>query len=130
LLLDIDHFKRINDTLGHLAGDQVIREVAARCRRTIRSEDVLCRIGGEEFAVIARSTPWRNALILGQRLRRAVCDTTTRNSDREIAISVSVGVAGMQEGGGASAGALFAAADAMLYEAKHAGRNTVRGPER
>jgi two-component system, cell cycle response regulator len=130
LALDIDHFKAINDRFGHGAGDRVLKEVALRCSRTLRKEDVFCRVGGEEFAVIARSTPWQNALILAQRLRRAVCETPAVLDDDVLSLGISVGVSGLDALPEPSASALLTDADKYLYEAKRAGRNTVRGPTR
>jgi two-component system cell cycle response regulator len=107
LFVDIDHFKKINDTYGHQAGDQVLAGVARVMMTTIRAEDVLARYGGEEFAVICREIELGGAESLGQ----------------QIAVTISVGAA--VDHGKSEAQTLIAAADAAMYEAKRTGRNRV-----
>jgi diguanylate cyclase (GGDEF)-like protein len=126
LLFDIDHFKRLNDTHGHQAGDAVIRAVAQVAQATVRAEDVLARYGGEEFAVILRSVSSRSAFVMGERLRVAVEDQRTAWNDLMIGATVSVGVVHAASAKVFETPAKFiAAADAALYEAKHQGRNCV-----
>jgi two-component system cell cycle response regulator len=126
LMIDIDHFKRVNDSLGHPAGDLVLKLIAATLRKMMRPEDVLARYGGEEFVVIARSTSLRNAEILGERIRRRIAELPLPPALCELRITVSVGVAGIGAGGPyASAEALVAAVDDALYRAKNTGRNRV-----
>jgi diguanylate cyclase (GGDEF)-like protein len=126
LLFDIDHFKLLNDTHGHQAGDAVIRAVAQCAQATVRAEDVLARYGGEEFAVILRSVSSRSAYVMGERLRVAVEDLRTVWNDTEIGATVSVGaVHAVSAKGVEGPSAFIAAADAALYEAKHRGRNCV-----
>lgn len=126
LLFDIDHFKRLNDTHGHPAGDTVLRAVAQVAQATVRAEDVLARYGGEEFAVILRAVSSRSAMVMGERLRVAVEDLRTVWNDGEIAATVSVGVVHAANGKAVESPAAFiAAADAALYEAKRRGRNCV-----
>jgi diguanylate cyclase (GGDEF)-like protein len=126
LLFDIDHFKQLNDTHGHQAGDAVIRAVAHVAQTTVRAEDVLARYGGEEFAVILRSVSSRSAFVMAERLRVAVEDQRTAWNDLAIGATVSVGVVHAASAKAFENPAKFiAAADAALYEAKHQGRNRV-----
>ena len=126
LLFDIDHFKRLNDTHGHLAGDAVLRAVAQCAQTTVRREDVVARYGGEEFAVILRSVSSRSAFVMAERVRVAVEDQRTTYNDTVIGATVSVGVVHAMSGKAVESPAAFiAAADAALYEAKHQGRNRV-----
>jgi two-component system, cell cycle response regulator len=124
LLIDLDHFKRINDTLGHLAGDAVLRVVATALQRMLRTEDVVARYGGEEFCVLARGTDARNAMIVGERIRRMVEGLQIPWEGKPVRVTLSVGVATMDETHPfGSVQALVGAADAALYRAKQAGRN-------
>jgi two-component system, cell cycle response regulator len=126
LLFDIDHFKRINDTHGHLAGDAVLQAVAKKLTALIRTEDVLARYGGEEIAIIARGVPLDGLVVLADRLRRAVHDTVTAYENLPLRVSVSIGVATISECDAHATGDLLVAlADERLYKAKHAGRNQV-----
>lgn len=121
LMLDLDHFKKVNDSLGHAAGDELLRSVAALCAVSLRKEDVLARYGGEEFVVIAPLTKLHEAGLLAQRMRSAI-----EEARFEIlgggTMTVSIGVAGAREG---SLEALLKNADAALYQAKVSGRNQV-----
>ena len=122
LLIDIDHFKPVNDTHGHAVGDDVLREFAGRIGRGIRGIDLAARYGGEEFVVIMPDTPLTLAASVAERLRAAVADEPFRISpELSLKITASIGVAG--PGGGAEA--MLKRADAALYEAKHAGRDRV-----
>jgi diguanylate cyclase (GGDEF)-like protein len=121
LMLDIDHFKKINDTHGHLVGDAVLAELAAIVRRSTREADVAARYGGEEFAVIVHETPLDGAMRLAGRIRAAVERAVFPN---QLHVTVSVGVACTDDAGRFDE--LFEAADAALYEAKGMGRNQVR----
>ena len=123
LFVDIDHFKKINDTHGHLAGDAVLAAVARVMTETIRAEDVLARYGGEEFAVICREIDLEGARILGERLRVAVAEERFEHDGKVIPVTVSVGAA--VESKVDDAQAFIAAADAAMYEAKRSGRNRV-----
>jgi diguanylate cyclase (GGDEF)-like protein len=129
LLVDIDHFKRVNDTHGHLVGDDVLRSVAGVLRNQLRDEqDLLCRFGGEEFAVLLPGLDSTEASKAADRLRRAVADRVTPAGASLVQVTVSVGVAvahplsqpatDVQE--------LLARADLGLYRAKDEGRNQVR----
>jgi two-component system, cell cycle response regulator len=126
LLFDVDHFKRLNDTHGHQAGDAVLRSVAQCALATVRAEDVLARYGGEEFAVILRSVSQRSAYVMAERVRVAVEDHRTDWNDTSIGATVSVGVVHASSAKAIESPAAFiAAADEALYEAKHKGRNCV-----
>lgn len=122
LLLDMDRFKRINDTYGHLAGDAVLRETANRLRRNIRPYDFVGRFGGEEFLVAIRGCDRTQLREQAERLRLAVSNAPVMAGRCEIWTTVSIGAAIARPGDKATA-ALIAAADAALYQAKKAGRN-------
>lgn len=125
LYLDIDRFKRINDTLGHPAGDAVLREAAARFQDAIRPNDVVARLGGDEFAVIQYlKAGAAEAGIVAERLIRALADPF-HYEGQPVPVSLSIGVASAPEDG-MQPDLLMVAADRALYEAKMAGRNTFR----
>ena len=123
LMADLDHFKRVNDTLGHLAGDEVLRQAARRLRAALRPYDTVGRYGGEEFLVVLPGCAPATALVLAERLCRHMAAEPVSCEGVNIAITLSVGVAAW-EGVGDSAG-LLSAADAALFRAKRAGRNCV-----
>ena len=125
LLLDIDHFKKVNDTHGHLAGDAVLVNLAQVLGRAVRNEDVVARFGGEEFAIILRAIPLEPALHLAERLRRLVEQSATPFGGRELRATVSIGVAGYPTTQVDRIEPLIEAADKALYRAKDAGRNRV-----
>ncbi len=120
MLLDIDHFKSINDTHGHQAGDTVLQEIASLLLGETRSSDTLFRWGGEEFALLAGACGYRGAGRLAEHLRQAVANHHFAGIGR---VTISVGVA--EHHGEAVAQEWFRRADAMLYAAKHRGRNAV-----
>lgn len=120
VLLDIDHFKDVNDTFGHQAGDYVLRELSALLRRTVRAYDVLVRWGGEEFLAVLPGVDHEQALKLAERIRHAVENMPLAGIG---GVTTSVGVAAL--GSDYSFDAMFAAADRRLYSAKASGRNTV-----
>ena len=127
LMMDLDDFKSVNDTYGHLAGDLVLRLVAAQVHRLVRVEDIVARWGGEELVVLARATAQEDAAHLAERIRAAITtlDLPVR-TDTTIAVTVSVGVASLAEtaaDGGPNE--VLALADARLYRAKAAGKNRV-----
>jgi two-component system, cell cycle response regulator len=130
IMFDIDHFKIVNDTYGHLAGDEVLREVAALVARMIRSEDVFARYGGEEFVVLARGIEHDNAGRFAERLRAAVegLEVVT-SAETSVKVTISVGYAALDElgDGQRTAEGLIRLADARLYGAKAAGRNRSHG---
>ena len=123
LFADIDHFKKINDTFGHVAGDEVLASVARVMTSAIRAEDVLARWGGEEFSVICREIDLAGAQVLGERLRAAVEGHRFEHDGRIIPVTISVGAAVERKIDDAHA--FIAAADAAMYDAKRAGRNRV-----
>jgi two-component system cell cycle response regulator len=126
LFLDIDDFKKINDTLGHPQGDAVLKALADYLRGVLRQADLLCRYGGEEFVVLLPQTQAEQALILAERLREGIARTLISLSPGHIHITVSIGVAGLTtDMDGAT---LVKAADAALYRAKNSGKNRVCGP--
>ena len=129
LTLDIDHFKAINDQYGHPAGDAVLRKVALLLEEQVRGSDLLARVGGEEFAVLAVEAPLGEAVQLGERLRAAVADAAPISVGRSgVKVTVSVGVAVLRPGADDTLHAperLMSAADAALYSAKRNGRNRV-----
>lgn len=125
LLLDVDHFKRINDTWGHLVGDQVLMHVARVFKSGVRSSDLLGRYGGEEFAMILRNCSPAKGLEVAEKLRKMLRDTPmTTVSGNDIAVQVSIGVASFPSSG-RTATEVATAADLALYRAKSAGRNRV-----
>ena len=126
LVLDIDYFKSVNDTHGHDAGDDVLREFALRIRRSIRGIDLACRYGGEEFVVIMPETDMAVATMVAERLRRRIAADpfVIQQGARTIPVTISIGVAAAQ-GKGDSAAAILKRADQALYQAKRDGRNRV-----
>ena len=123
LLMDVDRFKRVNDSYGHPAGDTVLQEVARRLAAQLRAVDVVARWGGEEFLVVLASSPEEDSALVGERLRAAIAQTPMDAGGISLPITISVGVA--ITGPGATPDALIAAADAALYRAKENGRNRV-----
>jgi diguanylate cyclase (GGDEF)-like protein len=128
LLLDVDHFKSINDTIGHLGGDAVLRVLGGTLRKVVRAEDVVARYGGEEFAIVARGIDAKNALILGDRIRRFCERVTIPWEGKETHFTVSIGIATYTTTARfLTVKDLLAAADAALYRAKREGRNRCCG---
>jgi diguanylate cyclase (GGDEF)-like protein len=125
LLMDLDHFKRVNDTHGHPAGDEVLRHLAAIAGRTLRTEDVFARFGGEEFAVILRGASTRGAGRLAERLREALAQQHARHEGTDIPATLSVGCAALSCCTKPTPEELVAVADRRLYRAKQTGRNRV-----
>jgi diguanylate cyclase (GGDEF)-like protein len=124
LMLDIDHFKQINDTWGHDVGDQVLRKVAQICRDTVRITDVCGRLGGEEFAILLPGTDLDGAAIFGERLRQFIEAAIIPLGDAVVTVTVSIGV-GSLSGDTPSVETIQKKADERLYVAKNAGRNQV-----
>jgi diguanylate cyclase (GGDEF)-like protein len=127
VMLDIDHFKRLNDEFGHLLGDEVLRQVSKLLVQNVRKGDVLCRYGGEEFSLLLPQTSGDNAYEVAEKLRRAVEVYPFPGVPRPV--SVSAGVADCPRFG-KSRDEIVAAADAALYQAKQAGRNRVMTAEK
>lgn len=130
-MIDIDHFKRFNDTYGHAGGDEALRLVAATLRNTCRESDVVARYGGEEFALILPAVRSGRAQDLLERFRRVVAATPIHLSGRPrpVSVTISIGVASFPEDG-MTAAQVLACADERLYEAKAGGRDRVVGPPR
>jgi diguanylate cyclase (GGDEF)-like protein len=125
VMLDIDHFKQVNDTYGHLAGDYALATLANVVAGTIRQEDVFARYGGEEFAVICRGVDLPGAAAFGERIRRMVAAQLFVYQEAELKITVSIGVAAVTDVGMREFSELIGAADDALYHAKREGRNRV-----
>lgn len=124
-ILDIDHFKRVNDQYGHAAGDAVLRQFAAHVKELVRTTDLFCRIGGEEFALATPGTSLEVAITVAERICATIAQTPfVLEAGRDIPVTVSIGVADLAPSR-ASLGELLAAADAALYRAKSDGRNRV-----
>ena len=126
LMLDIDHFKRVNDTFGHGAGDQVLQAVGKLLRESCRVYDVPGRYGGEEFCIVLPETRLGGTSIVAERIRHRLESTQLPCGDTEITVTASIGIAGMDEEQSVlSPAALIERADRALYSAKHRGRNRV-----
>jgi two-component system cell cycle response regulator len=125
LVLDIDYFKSINDSLGHDAGDDVLREFAIRIRKSIRGIDLACRYGGEEFVVLMPETDMAVATMVAERLRRRMAGEPfpIQQGARQIEVTISIGIAAL--GQGDTAATVLKRADQALYRAKRDGRNRV-----
>lgn len=131
LMLDVDHFKEVNDTWGHAAGDAVLRELAARIDTQVRATDVAARYGGEEFVVLLPNTENSSAVLLADRIRQAISESPfDLPGDKTVAVTVSIGIAGARaetnvEDLKTLGDSLIARADVALYQAKSAGRDRV-----
>ncbi|MDQ3032799.1 MAG: diguanylate cyclase [Myxococcota bacterium] len=125
LIFDIDHFKKVNDTHGHPAGDTVLVELARHVLRVIRTEDVFARHGGEEFAVLSRGIGLEGAIRFGERLRSAVEGYPFAHEGIRLSVTVSIGISAMPSPGIDRVEELVARADRALYDAKESGRNRV-----
>ena len=128
LMLDIDHFKRINDTWGHSAGDQVLQAIGKLLRESCRVYDVPGRYGGEEFCIVLPETKPGNTNVVAERIRRRLETTELSCGDGSIVVTASIGIAGMEaaaEGEILSPAALIDRADRAMYTAKNRGRNRV-----
>jgi diguanylate cyclase (GGDEF)-like protein len=126
VLLDIDHFKKVNDGFGHLAGDYVLRELAATLKTRIRREECFARYGGEEFALVLPETSLDNTVFLADKLRKIIEQHQFVFEGKSIPVTFSAGIAAMSKQHDAPE-AFIKAADALLYEAKRRGRNQVLG---
>jgi diguanylate cyclase (GGDEF)-like protein len=125
-LLDLDNFKRINDTRGHQAGDETLRRVASRLLSTVRSEDSICRLGGDEFLVLMNDTDAATASHVAERIRRAITDAPVPTRDGPLTVSVSVGCTVRLPRDTTPVEALLERADKALMASKAGGRNRVR----
>jgi diguanylate cyclase (GGDEF)-like protein len=124
MMIDIDHFKSVNDTYGHPTGDDVIREVATRLAAYARRTDLLGRYGGEEFSLVLPETGVLTCKELAERLRSAIADEPVQTRTGPLDVTVSIGTASRQPGD-TDLITLLSRADQALYEAKNAGRNRV-----
>jgi diguanylate cyclase (GGDEF)-like protein len=125
MLIDIDHFKRVNDTYGHAAGDAVLRQVSKAMLQRLRAPELLARYGGEEFAVCVRGADVRSCTRIAERLRQTVAALPVLYDKQTIPVTVSIGCASLSCASRGSADELFLVADRRLYSAKRGGRNQV-----
>lgn len=124
LMVDIDHFKAVNDNRGHLVGDRVLIRVSELCREELRITDHFVRFGGEEFVAVLPETTRDEAIVIAERVRERVEQTPVDADDEPVSVTVSIGVAGMH-GESANPDGLLERADSALYRAKNSGRNAV-----
>ena len=125
LMFDIDYFKAINDTHGHLAGDKVLQDISTLVMNAVRQDDVFCRYGGEEFVILMRNTDCQSAVNLAERLRKLIESTPVIYDDASIKVTVSMGLATLQNKNYRDYVALIAESDRFLYKSKGSGRNCV-----
>ena len=124
MMLDLDHFKQINDNYGHPLGDQVLQEFAKRCQSSVREVDLIGRYGGEELVILLPETDSETAILVAERLRASVEETPMKVSGQEFNVTVSIGVSRKDENT-LELETLIARADQAMYIAKHKGRNRV-----
>ena len=124
MMFDLDHFKRINDTYGHITGDTVIKEFVNIMKRNLRKTDISGRIGGEEFAVVLPNTSMDNTLILASRIKEEVEAQSIKYDDKYISFTVSIGIT-MLTCDDIDSDMAFIRADTALYTAKEKGRNRI-----
>jgi two-component system cell cycle response regulator len=125
VMFDVDHFKKVNDGHGHLAGDAVLKELANRIRPRIRREDLFARYGGEEFACVLPSTALPGAVVFAEHLRGLVDEKPVAFEDKVIPFTISLGVTTMHRETNIDSAGLIKRADENLYSAKRGGRNRV-----
>ena len=125
LLLDIDYFKRFNDSCGHAAGDKCLTEVAEVLTRQARGSDIVARYGGEEFAILLTGSEWNGGLLLADRLRQGLLNSAITHPDSDISdyVTFSVGIEMLIPEQGQTPDILIKNSDKLLYEAKHLGRD-------
>jgi two-component system, cell cycle response regulator len=123
IMIDIDHFKKINDTYGHLCGDEILKSLASLVKSCLRTMDIVARYGGEEFAILLPETGGAEALQTAERIRRAVEENTFMGTDQGLNVTVSLGVATYPSPLVSDRADIIAKADGALYEAKEGGRN-------
>jgi diguanylate cyclase (GGDEF)-like protein len=124
MMLDLDHFKLINDNYGHPIGDRVLQEFATRCKNSVREVDLIGRYGGEELLILLPETNRETAMQVAERLRSSIEEAPIKVSNGEIDLTVSIGVAAKDEFT-TDLETLIARADQAMYIAKHKGRNCV-----
>lgn len=125
MMIDLDHFKSVNDQWGHEAGNQVLQSAARVFNQTLRQSDIICRYGGEEFAVILPQTTLQLAVKVAERLRQTLSETTVTIDDNDIHVTASVGVGVYQQINEYTADSFVEAVDGFMYQAKQQGRNQV-----
>jgi diguanylate cyclase (GGDEF)-like protein len=123
-MVDLDHFKQVNDTYGHATGDEVLRVFALRCRADLRQSDIFARLGGEEFAALLVETGAEQAEEAAERIRQLALAQPIPTESGPLIVTASIGIASLE--GEESVADLLKRADMGLYQAKQAGRNTVR----
>jgi diguanylate cyclase (GGDEF)-like protein len=123
IMADVDHFKSINDFFGHLAGDEALKNIASRLKKELREADNIARYGGEEFAIILPETTLDEAFSVAERLLKAIASTQILHNSKPVAVTLSLGVAALDQDCRMDAGGLIKRADDALYEAKNSGRN-------
>ena len=124
LYIDLDRFKKINDRFGHAVGDAVLHEFARVAEMSVRDDDIVARIGGEEFVILLVDTRLDGAMLVAERVRTETCSVEVDDLPRGFSVTASVGIA--ESVSGEKLDAFMARADAALYEAKAAGRDCVR----
>jgi diguanylate cyclase len=124
-MIDLDHFKMVNDTHGHLVGDRVLQQLGDLLRRQVRSVDVVARYGGEEFVVVLPETDKEGGAVFAERIRVAVAEHDFSDASDKLEVTVSIGVAGTPGDDIAFPEELLQQADTALYRAKEKGRNQV-----
>lgn len=125
VMLDIDQFKKINDTLGHVAGDNVLKDIAKVCKNSLRSVDLLGRFGGEEFIILLPETDTYEAVLISERIRKRIEELTIIFEGKSIKVNVSLGVAGVKKVTSEDLDMFIINADKAMYSAKMSGRNKV-----
>jgi len=128
IMIDIDHFKKVNDSYGHLVGDEVLRVFSERIRHTLREDHALCRLGGEEFVVISEKSDLQDAVRIAERIRLTVSSTPFSTQSGPVFVTCSLGVMTLDQPSVATVDKLLSSADERLYAAKASGRNCVRSP--
>jgi diguanylate cyclase (GGDEF)-like protein len=124
-MIDVDHFKKINDTYGHLVGDLVLKKLAQNCLLKVRSGDLVGRYGGEEFTLLLPETDEASAIALAERMRQLIAETALMTEQGAVTITISIGAA-FKDAECKNLEELLRRSDDALYTAKHAGRNCVR----
>jgi diguanylate cyclase (GGDEF)-like protein len=126
IMADIDHFKAVNDTYGHLTGDYVLKEVAKFLQNFLRTSDMVARYGGEEFAIILPETSQKDTILVAERLRESIESLSIEYENQTLAVNLSFGIAYLETSRSKSKTDLIKEADIALYQAKREGRNRCR----
>jgi diguanylate cyclase (GGDEF)-like protein len=125
VMVDIDHFKRVNDTFGHTEGDRVLREISSALKSSVRKKDIVARYGGEEFILILPETNLEESCVIAERIRRTVETTPFEVGNVRLSLTISLGISSFPDHHPESKEELVAMADQALYDAKRGGRNQV-----